>query len=74
MAKKVTWYEALVDHANKAAEKYPGRFVVLDSSTYKVLGRGKDLHKLWTRVQPKLKSGQMPLVMRKSREDRARAY
>lgn len=74
MAKKVSWYRAMVDHANKAADKYPDTFIVMDTSTHKILGRGKDLHKLWTRVEKKLTKGQMPLVMRKSREDHSSIY
>lgn len=74
MAKKVSWYQALVDHANKAAEKYPDRFVVLDTRTYKILGTGKDMDKLWTRVKAKLEKGHLPLIMHKSREDHSRIY
>jgi hypothetical protein len=64
----------MVDHANKAADKYPDRFIVMDTSTHKILGTGKDLGKLWTRVEKKLTKGQLPLIYKRARENGSLTY
>ena len=62
-----TLYETLVDRMVKAEDAHPRSYVIMDASTYEILGTGMDLEKLAERVNKKLKKGQVTLVCAKPR-------
>ena len=69
MAKKKSFYQAMVSRANEVAEEHPRSFVVIDAHTLKTLGTGRDLKRLIARIRPRLTKGQVPLVFRKPGEN-----